>query len=412
MKDPCSLDTALTIEEALARIFDELQEVAGDEQVALKNALGRVLAQPVHSPIDIPHARNAAMDGYALRSSDIKRDEPFSLHLAGKSWAGKPYQGQLSAGQCIRIFTGAVVPLQADSIVMQELAETDGPNIRFPANLAARQHIREAGEDIRRHELLAAGSKKLRAMDLALLAAAGIYEVTVKRRIRIAYFSTGDELCAVGRTLESGKIYDSNRYSLGGLLTDPCYRVADMGRIADDREMLERCVLDAANHCDVIITTGGASVGEADFIKEILERCGKIGFWKIAVKPGKPLAFGKIRQSLFFGLSGNPVSVFVSFRQIVEPALMRLSGTSAASRLRLKAVCTSRLKKQAGRQEFQRGILTQDENGEFLVESSGSQGANILSSMSRSQCYIVLPPDCEGIEPGETVTVEPFGEFF
>lgn len=413
MKDLCSLDPSplLSIEAALERMAGSIQAVAEEEKIVLKKALGRVLSRSIYSPVNLPYDRNSAMDGYALSSNDIKSDRPFSLRLAGSSWAGKPFQGQLQAGECIRIFTGAVVPSPADSIVMQELAAAEGQIIHFPANIKIHQHIREAGEDIKQNDLLVAEAKKLTAMDLALLAAAGVYDVTVKRRIKIAYFSTGDELTAIGQPLESGKIYDSNRYSLSGLLTAPCFSVADLGNIPDDLNLLESRLLEASKDYDVIITTGGASVGEADFIKEILEHCGTVNFWKIAIKPGKPLAFGTINQCIFFGLPGNPVSVFVTFQLIVEPALMRLSGTRPSQRLRLKATCTSRLKKEAGRQEYQRGILTQDGHGGFFVASSGHQGSHILSSLSQSQCYIVLPADCQGVQPGETVTVEPLSEF-
>jgi molybdopterin molybdotransferase len=413
MMDPCSLESnpLLSVQEALERMANTIDPVAGEEKIVLKNALGRVVSQPVYSPIDIPSDRNASMDGYALSSRDMDPEQPFRLRLTGSSWAGKPFQGELQKGECIRIFTGAVLPSSADSVVMQELAQADGETINFPANLKTHQYIREAGEDIKQESPLCAEAKKLTAIDLALLASAGIYELSVKRRIKIAYFSTGDELTAIGRPLTPGKIYDSNRYSLSGLLADPCYSVADMGIIADDKQLLEKCLIETSKHFDVIITTGGASVGDADYIKEILERIGQVNFWKLAIKPGKPLAFGKIGSCYFFGLPGNPVSVIVTFQQIVAPALKRLAGTTPEKPLRFKAVCTTPLKKEAGRQEFQRGILTQDENGDFFVASSGSQGSHILSSMSRSQCYIVLPADCKGIQPGETVIVEPFRTF-
>lgn len=413
MTDPCCLEpnSLLSVEAALDRIACIIKAIAGEEKAVLKNALGRILAQSVYSPINIPQDRNASMDGYALASNDINPDHPFSMRLAGGSWAGKPFQGRLQAGECIRIFTGAVVPSPADSVIMQELAKVNGQTINFPANLKAHQHIREAGEDIKQNSLLAAQAKKLTAPDLALLASAGIYDIPVKRHIKIAFFSTGDELTAIGQPLKSGKIYDSNRYSLTGLLADPCYSVVDMGVVPDNEQLLESHLLEASKHFDVIITTGGASVGDADYVKEILNRIGQVAIWKIAIKPGKPLAFGKIGSCYFFGLPGNPVSVIVTFQQIVAPALKRLSGAPPEKPLRLKAVCTTRLKKEAGRQEFQRGILTQDENGDYFVASSGNQGSHILSSMSRSQCYIVLPADCQGIQPGESVIVEPFSLF-
>jgi len=256
--------------------------------------------------------------------------------------------------------------------------------------------------------VLCAESKKLTSIDLALLAAAGICDVPVKRCIRIAFFSTGDELTPIGQRLEPGKIYDSNRYCLSGLLMDPCFSITDMGIIPDDKELLEKYLRNAATEYDAIISTGGASVGEADHIKELLDQCGEVNFWKLAIKPGKPLAFGKIGQTYFFGLPGNPVSVIVTYQQIVAPALRLLAGARHQKPLRLKATCTVHLKKKTGRQEFQRGVLTQDDNGDLFVTSSGKQGSHILSSMSLSNCYIVLPSECDGVEPGESVIVEPF----
>ena len=408
MIDLCSRESnpLLSINEALARIKDAIQPVAGSEKVVLKNALGRVLSESVLSPINIPHDRNAAMDGYAFSSQDINPDRPFTLSLAGTSWAGQPFKGHLQRGQCIRIFTGAVLPAQADSVVMQERVQSNGQTVLFPANSPSRQNIREVGEDVKQGNLLCAYSKKLNAIDLGLLASAGIYELTVKRTVKIAFFSTGDELTALGQPLESGKIYDSNRYILSGLLNDASYSVTDMGVISDNKRLLEDSFIKAAKNHDVIITTGGASVGEADYVKEILDRCGEVNFWKIAIKPGKPLAFGKIGSCCFFGLPGNPVAVLVTFQQIVAPALKRLSGVPDSKPLQLIATCTSALKKAPGRQEYQRGILTQDQNGAFYVASSGMQGSNILSSFSRANCYIVLSPECKGVQAGDKVRVE------
>ncbi|MDD1626052.1 MAG: molybdopterin molybdotransferase MoeA [Methylococcaceae bacterium] len=408
MIDLCSRESnpLLSINEALARIKDAIQPVAGSEKVVLKNALGRVLSESVLSPINIPHDRNAAMDGYAFSSQDINPDRPFTLSLAGTSWAGQPFKGHLQRGQCIRIFTGAVLPAQADSVVMQERVQSNGQTVLFPANSPSRQNIREVGEDVKQGNLLCAYSKKLNAIDLGLLASAGIYELTVKRTVKIAFFSTGDELTALGQPLESGKIYDSNRYILSGLLNDASYSVTDMGVISDNKRLLEDSFIKAAKNHDVIITTGGASVGEADYVKEILDLCGEVNFWKIAIKPGKPLAFGKIGSCCFFGLPGNPVAVLVTFQQIVAPALKRLSGVPDSKPLQLIATCTSALKKAPGRQEYQRGILTQDQNGEFYVASSGKQGSNILSSFSRANCYIVLPTECKGVQAGDKVRIE------
>lgn len=410
MIDACSQESKplLSIDAALDSIKAAVYPVSGTEKLVLKDALGRVLAEPVYSPINIPHDRNSAMDGYAFASQDRVDGQAFTLSLAGISWAGRPFTGALQSGQCVRIFTGAVVPEYADSVIMQEQVQVQQQTIHFPADMRVLQNIREIGEDVKQGACLIAQPKKLTAVDLGLLASAGVGEVTVKRRLKIAYFSTGDELTALGSPLEPGKIYDSNRAMLGGLLADPCYSVVDLGVIPDNKQLLEQSFIEAAKSHDVIITTGGASVGEADYVKEILQNCGEVNFWKIAIKPGKPLAFGKIGACHFFGLPGNPVAVVVTFQQIVAPALRQLVGAPPAKPLRFTATCTTSIKKSPGRQEYQRGILSQDEHGEFFVASAGRQGSNILSSMSQSGCYIVLPEECKGVQTGDKVTVEPF----
>jgi molybdopterin molybdotransferase len=410
MIDSCSreFNPLLSVEDALDSIKAAIQPVSGTDKLTLKNALGRVLAESVYSPINIPHDRNAAMDGYAFASRDIADGQTFTIALAGTSWAGWPFQGQLQAGQCVRIFTGAVVPEHADSVIMQEQVQVQEQTVRFPADTRVLQNIREIGEDIKRGACLISEPKKLTAVDLGLLASAGIDQVIVKRQLKVAHFSTGDELTSLGRPLEPGKIYDSNRTMLGGFLADSGYSVTDLGVIPDNKKLLEDGFIEASLNHDVIITTGGASVGEADYVKEILQSCGEVKFWKMAIKPGKPLAFGKIGGCHFFGLPGNPVAVVVTFQQIVAPALRQLSGAPLAKALRFTATCNSVLKKSPGRQEYQRGILSQDDRGEFFVASAGRQGSHILSSMSQSDCYIVLPEECDGVQAGDRVTVEPF----
>ncbi len=411
MIDLCSRESKplLSVDAALERIKTALQPVEGSEKVDLKNALGRVLSESLYAPVNLPPERNAAMDGYAFSSRDVNHEQDFSLTLAGTSWAGRPFDGLLEPGQCIRIFTGAVIPEQADSVVMQEHVQADGQAIRFPANTSARQHIREAGEDVKQGSLLCAHPKKLNAIDLGLLASAGIAGLSVKRPVKIAIFTTGDELIAPGQPLAPGKIYDSNRYLLSGLLNDAGYSVTDLGVIADNKQLLEDSFLEAAKNHDVILTTGGASVGDADYVKEILDRCGEVDFWKVAIKPGKPLAFGKIGSCCFFGLPGNPVAVMVTFQYLVAPALTQLSGAPSSKPLQLTAICSSTLKKAQGRQEFQRGNLIQEPSGEFIVSTSGKQGSNILSSMSRANCYIVLPAECKGVQAGDKVRVDLIG---
>jgi molybdopterin molybdotransferase len=413
MIDACSQEKKpmLTVVTALEQIRAAIHAVSDSETLSLNNALGRVLATALYSPINLPTERNSAMDGYAFASSDVKNDQPFTLQLIGTSWAGKPFQGQLQQGQCVRIFTGAVLPDQADSVIMQEHIQYQGSEIHFPANTKIRQNVRAIGEDTPQDGLLCQQGKKLTAVDLALLATAGINSVSVLRAIKIAIFSTGDELVALGQPLKTGQIYDSNRYLLMGLLADSCYQLTDLGVIADNRQALSQAFTAAAKNHDVIISTGGASVGDADYIKEVLTECGKVNFWKIAIKPGKPLTFGTIGDCYFFGLPGNPVSAQVTFQKLVAPALQQLTGTASTQALQLTATSLSNLKKSAGRQEFQRGILTQDETGKLWVATSGRQGSNILTAMSISNCYIVLPSECKGVAVGDTVLVEPFSAF-
>ena len=411
----CSQESSpmLRIEDALARIKNTIHPLKASETVLLKDALGRILLEAVYAPINSPNETNSAMDGYAFSSAEITKGREFSLNLIGTSWAGRPFKGVLQAGQCIRVFTGAVVPSEADSIIMQEHVESDGQWIHFPIDTIGGQHIREVGEDMQQGSLLFASPKKLNAIDLGLLASAGVCEVSVSRPVKIAFFSTGDELTELGKPLFSGQIYDSNRYALHGLLNDINYIVTDMGVIGDDKQLLEESFIEAAKNHDVIITTGGVSVGEADYVKEILSRCGEVNFWKIAIKPGKPLAFGKIGDCYFFGLPGNPVAVIVTFQYIVSPALKHLLGATETKTIKLAAICTSTLKKAPGRQEYQRGILRQDAAGNFFVASSGKQGSNIMKSLSEANCYIVLPVACEGIQAGERVMIDliPSGEW-
>lgn len=405
MSDVCSPVSRqlLPVEDALHRISSSLEPVHGSEQITLKSALHRVLAEPLHAPADIPGFSNASMDGYACR---CEKDQPFQRRLVGASLAGHPYRKDLRPGECIRIFTGAMLPGEADCVAMQEHVEVDGDIVHFPGNFQPGQNIRLPGEDIARGQLLLQPPKKLSAMDLGLLASAGICHVRVKRPLKIAFLSTGDELTALGQPLGPGRIYDSNRYTLGGLLAE--YAAADLGVVGDDKDSLRQCIVDAAGNYDVLITTGGASVGDADYIAEILGEIGQVDFWKIAMKPGKPLAYGKIGQCCFFGLPGNPASVIATFHQFVAPALDLLSGAGKTRPLRFKVRCSSALQKAPGRQEFQRGILTRHDDGELTVTSAGKQGSHILSAVSRANCYIVLADDCTGTEKGEWVVVEPF----
>jgi len=400
---------SLSVIEARQRIVESVQIVKGNEKVALRAALGRILAESIQSPVDVPQGTNSAMDGYAVAGSDLPEEgKQRDLHLAGTAWAGRPYEATLNRGECVRIFTGAVMPAGADTVVMQERVGRDGDTVTIDSSTRSGDNVRAAGEDIRRGaEVLPAGTR-LQPAELGLLASLGLAEITVRRRLRVAFFSTGDELRSIGETLGPGMIYDSNRYTIHGMLTRLGCDIIDMGVVRDTPEATDEAFRTAADCADVLITSGGVSVGEADFVKETLDKLGRVGFWKVAMKPGRPLAFGHIQNATFFGLPGNPVSVMVTFYQFVQPALRQMMGENVTEPVTVRAICQSRLRKKAGRFEFQRGVLSQDDNGQLAVSRTGAQGSGILTSMSQANCFIMLPVEATTIQPGDTVEVQPF----
>jgi len=350
------------------------------------------------------------MDGYAIHSNDIPEKNTASLKNIGTAWAGRPYKGEVKKGECARIMTGAAMPAGTDTVVMQEHVEKLDENILIDSSHLAGQNVRQAGEDIPEGGQVLNKGKLLSPADLGLLASVGISEVEVTKNLRVAFFSTGDELRPVGSQLEVGQIYDSNRYTLHGMLTRLGVEIIDLGVIKDKREAVEQAFLDAADKADVIITSGGVSVGDADFVKETLEKIGEVNFWKVAMKPGRPLAFGKINNAWFFGLPGNPVSVMVTFYMFVQPALKKLSGSDYQAPLMINAKCQTKLRKRPGRVEYQRGVLTQSKNNptEYEVIKTGEQGSGILRSMSDANCFIILAMESEGVEVGDNVQVLPF----
>ncbi len=397
---------ALPVETGLARVLAGVAPVEAVERIALRASLGRVLAAPVLAPFDVPAHANSAMDGYAARIADLDAGTP--LAVAGTALAGRPYVGSVGPGQCVRIMTGAVMPAGADTVVPQEITRAEGAGIVATAPVRRGDHVREAGEDIRAGGTVFAPGRRIRAADLGLLASLGCAEVPVRRRLRVAFFSTGDELRSIGEALGTGDIYDSNRYTLYGMLTELGCEVVDMGVVGDDPALLKPAFVRAADCADVVITSGGVSVGEADYVKAMLAEVGRIQFWKVAMKPGRPLAFGHIGNAVFFGLPGNPVSVMVTFELFVEPALRRMMGELPRPQLTVRATSTSRLRKRPGRIEYQRGVLEQREDGTYAVRKTGAQGSGILSSMSEGNCYIVLPMESTGVEAGALVDVRPF----
>ena len=402
----------LSVSEVQKRIISDIRAIDGTEQISLRQALNRILAKDVTATFDTPPCDNSGMDGYAFSSnelSDIAGQSSLTLSIAGQSFAGHPYTGKIAAGEAIRIMTGAQVPEDVDTVVMQEHTETPDDNtVKITTIPKPFANVRKAGDDLKTGQTFLARGKKLSPTDLAFLATQGIAEVQVTRKLRVAFFSTGDELRSIGETLGDGDIYDSNRYSLYGLLKNLDVELIDMGVIPDDRSAIEDAFNTAASVSDAVITSGGVSVGEADFVKETLEKVGRINFWKISMKPGKPLAFGSIGDSLFFGLPGNPVSVIATFYQFVQPALKRMKGQDIVLPLVIKAKTTELLKKRPGRTDFQRGILEQSQSGELTVRNAGAQASHVLTSMSRANCFMVIPAESGSIEAGEMVDVQPF----
>jgi len=390
--------------EVIARF---LSPVTATERLNVRAALGRVLAEDVVSPLDVPAHDNSAMDGYAVRFADLQPSGEVTLKVAGSSFAGVPFRGAVKAGECVRIMTGGVMPAGTDTIVMQEHVKADKERVTVGGSHKKGQHLRRAGEDLATGQMALKRGLPLRPADIGLISSLGIGEVTVYRKLRVAFFSTGDELVSVGTQPKEGQIFDSNRYTLHGMLMRLGCEVLDMGVVRDDPALLEKAFRDAASAADVVITSGGVSVGEADFVKVLLDKLGEVVFWKIAMKPGRPLAYGKIGHAHFFGLPGNPVSVMVTFYQFVRDALLRLSGLDPVPVVpAFKVPCTSALKKAPGRTEFQRGILSQDAAGNWSVRVTGEQGSGILRSMSEANCFIILPTDQGNVTPGTLVEVQ------
>ncbi|MGI9265553.1 MAG: molybdopterin molybdotransferase MoeA [Gammaproteobacteria bacterium] len=409
--DDPHIGNALTLSDALARIRATLQPVEGSESVALADALDRILDEDIVASVDVPGHTNSAMDGYAVRADDLPASETgqCSLALIGTAWAGRGFDGNVSAGECVRIMTGAPLPAGADTVVMQEHVELDGEQVIIGQGNRPGQHVRKAGEDIARGDIALAAGVVLKPAQLGVLASIGCSEFLVRRRTRVAFFSTGDELRPVGSQLEKGQIHDSNRHTIRGMLQRLSVDIVDLGIVRDRREDIEQAFHDAANKADAIITTGGVSVGDADFVTEILEKTGEVNFWKVAIKPGRPLAYGRVSGTPFFGLPGHPVSVMATFYQIVQPMLEVLSGVEqAAPSVLVDAVCRSTLRKKPGRMEVQRGVLELGDDGCYIVRSTGRQGSGVLSSMIEANCFIVLPLEQATTHPGDVVKVQPF----
>jgi len=399
---------ALRVDKAGEAIRACLVPVTGTERVPVRAALGRVLAQEIVPQIDVPGHDNSAMDGWAVGSKDFSFAKEIQLLEIGKALAGKPFSGSVGAGECVRVMTGAVMPQGTDSVVVQEICRVAGGKIGIPPGQKAGQNVRAAGEDLKAGVAVLQPGQLLRAAELGLIASLGLGELSVKRRLRVAFFSTGDELASIGAPLKPGEVYDSNRYTLHGMLAGLGVEITDMGVVRDDPVLLEAAFRKAAAGADAIITTGGVSVGEADFVKQLMAKLGEVLFWKIAMRPGRPMAFGRIGNAFLFGLPGNPVAVMVTFYQFVRDALLFLGGRTDSFEIPLlNAVSAASIRKVPGRTEYQRGVVYRD-GGAWKVRTTGQQGSGVLRSMSEANCFIVLEHERSAVQAGEPVQVQLF----
>jgi molybdopterin molybdotransferase len=402
---------ALPVAQAQQIIQQFVQPIEAVEMVALRSALGRVLAHDLISPINVPAHDNSAMDGYALAGSSLAQQGATDLRVIGTVYAGGDYAGQVNAGECVRIMTGAPMPSGCDTVVPQELTQSSSATaVTIPAGaVKTGDNRRLRGEDLTAGKPALLSGKVLRPADLGLLASLGQAEVPVRRRLRVAFFSTGDELRSIGEPLDPGCVYDSNRYTLYGMLTRLGCDIIDMGVVRDDPALLEQAFCNACENADAIITSGGVSVGEADYTKQIMAKLGDVTFWKIGMRPGRPMAFGRItsrgKSAYLFGLPGNPVAVMVTFYFFARDALLRMMGAQHSPLPLLRAKSASAIRKKPGRTEYQRGILSHDAQGGPQVRITGSQGSGVLRSMADANCMIILHHHQDKVDAGELVDV-------
>ncbi len=403
----------LPVDQALKKILSALPSLNEYECINIQKAKGRTLFEKITATFNVPQQNNSAVDGYAFIANDVPSQGIKSLKIIGSAYAGKPYTDSIDSGQCIRIMTGSAIPKNADTVAMQEHIALIESSISIDNQFQSGQNIRLAGEDIKQGDTILQPGKFITPADIGLMASLGIAEIKVKRKLRIAIASTGNEVVNVGDIRANDQLYDSNRYSLYAALDRPDIEIINLGILEDNPESLLESFNQASQTADMIISTGGVSVGDADHTKTALQQSGQIDFWKIAIKPGRPLAFGQLGNSVFFGLPGNPVAVMVTYYQFVVPAIEAMLGIkdkAVAPTLKIKSL--ENIRKKPGRTEIVRAILQQDNSGEWTVKTTGKQGSGILSSMSLANAFIILEHDRSSVKSGETVTVQTFAGLF
>ena len=407
--DPCAKPSLIHPNDALPKLLEQVTPLSRIEKRSISDALDHVLAEDITSGINLPPFDNSAMDGYAFRFANLDSNSPSTrFQLVGNAFAGHPFTGDIPQGGCVRIMTGAQVPAELDTVQMQELTQADGDTISIEAPKKVGANVRNLGEEASIGQVILSKGTEIGAAELGVLATLGVAEVNVFSKVKVAFFSTGDELKPVGTELKQGQIYDSNRYSIQGLLTKAQVEWIDLGIIEDKPESIKRAFMDAAAQADLVITSGGVSVGDADYVKQVLNEVGEITFWRLAMKPGKPFAMGKLGDAIFCGLPGNPVASMVTFYQLVQPIINKLKNLSPQAPLKVNAKLTHDIRRKAGRVEYQRGVLSRNAQGELEVMTTGAQGSGMLTSMSSANCFIHIAIDQASIAAGDTVIVEPF----
>lgn len=395
----------LSVTQGQEKILDSITTEQLSENVAVESAYGRVLAEDVVSPINVPQNTNSAMDGYAIRGDDLDQEQ---YHVVAEVFAGHSYDQEIQKGQAVKIMTGAPTPIAGDTVIMREQAVQEGDFVRFPdAKIDVGQNVRMAGEDLSVGQAVFTQGTRIEAPEMGMMASLGFATCPVLRKVKVGIFSTGDEVQAPGTPQQANSIYDSNRFTIIGMLQKLGCEIVDYGIIEDDQQKMTEVLHSAALETDMVLTSGGVSVGDADYIKLALDELGEINFWRINMRPGRPLAFGKIEQTPFFGLPGNPVAVMVSFINFVEPAIRKLQGQTNWTPVKANAIATEQLRSRQGRTEFSRGVFSMNEHGQLEVRTTGKQGSGILRSMSEANCLIEISPSVDTVKVGETVTVIP-----